>query len=523
MALGKFGFKAATRALFKRNKEQTHVDGSLSTNCAKTSIVLIGQAKSNFNRQCRKTAAALHRRTKRTATTAEKTCTPEFIIPPIEFDESDLSILTEETFGALQHLVAVESPEADHTDRGNFAASSVQIRKVSSRISVAYLTVPSSTSASTASRTTDTDDFAEVSHTASSSTNTTLSVHAPSTSPPYQSENLAVVEMESTTCLLPQIISHPKTEPAPITSTAKLDTMVNQESKSQQQKMACVLQKLKDKLWPWNHATEDSSVKLDTVEETVEDAIEDCADRCQWDVIKQIEHTTVIDLMRAALTRYSYRYRGAPIDVLSTVEGSFHLVFKVKTFEPGTTDLEGWIVKVPGHGTPDRWTPEDEHMLHKEVETMRLIGDTTEIPIAYPIAYSATLDNEYGFPYIVMKELPGNSATQLWFEEVGEIPAPETEVKRLNFLRSLAGHMTALNTLQFAQIGIPYQVSVKHEDYYRYFDDPVGKRLPVDKYYVWPYWNTYDHEKRGPFASMQAYINKAWDQTEIPDSARGLA
>ncbi|KAF1356081.1 hypothetical protein EJ07DRAFT_130265 [Lizonia empirigonia] len=160
-------------------------------------------------------------------------------------------------------------------------------------------------------------------------------------------------------------------------------------------------------------------------------------------------------------------------------------------------NLEGWVVKIPGHGTPDRWTAEDEHMLVQEVETMRLINLHTDVPSPWVVDYSATLDNKFGFPYIVMKELPGKSATDLWFEDHCEVPSPETEQKRLTFLRSLARHMTELEKLQFDQIGIP-KCKITGDEYYEIYEEIEDKRLPVDKYYVWPYYDTYASVERGP-------------------------
>lgn len=198
--------------------------------------------------------------------------------------------------------------------------------------------------------------------------------------------------------------------------------------------------------------------------------------------------------------------------IISTAQGSYHQVFIMKTFSPTSHQMEGWVVKIPGHGTPDRWTSDDEYMLTQEVETMRLITTYTEVPASFVVDYSATLDNQFCFPYIVMKELPGKSACELWYDEHCEIPSPEIEQKRENMLRSLAGYMTELNKLRFDQIGMP-MFNPYAEDFENY-DDIEDERLPVNKYYVWPFCDTYRSIKRGPFPSTQAFIRNAIDNCD---------
>jgi hypothetical protein len=182
---------------------------------------------------------------------------------------------------------------------------------------------------------------------------------------------------------------------------------------------------------------------------------EDYTDRCQWDIIHQIEEMTLIEILRLALAKRHEAYRELPMKVVSTAQGSCHLVFMVKVRNPVSHKIEGWVVKIPGHGTPDRWTADDEYMLTQEFETMRLITTYTDVPAALVVDHCATLDNEFGFPYLVMKQLPGKSACDLCYDEHCKMPTPEKEQKRLNCLRSLARHMTELDKLRFDQIGMP--------------------------------------------------------------------
>ncbi|KAF2627632.1 hypothetical protein BU25DRAFT_458519 [Macroventuria anomochaeta] len=82
-------------------------------------------------------------------------------------------------------------------------------------------------------------------------------------------------------------------------------------------------------------------------------------------------------------------------------------------FNPISNKLEGWIVNIPGHGTLNRWTTDDEYMLTQEVETVRLI--TTK---------------RVWLPYIVINELSG----ELAFEnrdglDDEELPTPTKDIK----------------------------------------------------------------------------------------------
>jgi hypothetical protein len=66
-----------------------------------------------------------------------------------------------------------------------------------------------------------------------------------------------------------------------------------------------------------------------------------------------------------------------------------------------------------------------------------------------------------------MKKLPGKNASSIWFDQpylpnkagyayrTADVPSTYTEKKRINFLRSLARHMTAIRALSFDKIGMP--------------------------------------------------------------------
>ncbi|KAH7086242.1 kinase-like domain-containing protein [Paraphoma chrysanthemicola] len=187
---------------------------------------------------------------------------------------------------------------------------------------------------------------------------------------------------------------------------------------------------------------------------------QDDEDRCQWDIIRSIDNTILKKLLLESLPvgrkKAAARIRGKS-------GGSYHHVVYLDAMDI-RAKKEDFVIKIPGHGTPDRWIPEDEYMLVREAETMRYLFNNTSIPVPEIIAYSGTLDNTVGFPYIIMTRLPGQSAANIWFEQpfdrdiadgAADFPSLEIEKKRLNFLRSLAEEMTKLQDVQFSAIGMP--------------------------------------------------------------------
>jgi hypothetical protein len=171
------------------------------------------------------------------------------------------------------------------------------------------------------------------------------------------------------------------------------------------------------------------------------------------------------------------------------------------------------VLKTPGHGTPERWTAEDEHMLTREVETLEVSACCTNIPSPRTIAYSATVNNESGFPYIITNKLLGQSATSVWYKPnvdwnhlTADVTSLPTEPKRVTFLRSLAKVMTGLNAIpQFEGIGIPG--SSLHDK----IEILTNIRtLPVREYYKWANPDNFpEAEKRGPLALRLSTFNSA--------------
>jgi hypothetical protein len=125
------------------------------------------------------------------------------------------------------------------------------------------------------------------------------------------------------------------------------------------------------------------------------------------------------------------------------------------------------------------------------------------------MAWSFNINNPSGFPCIIMRRLPNNDATKIWYDQphnlkdpdhITDFVSPETEMKRLTFLRSLAHNMTQLNHISFEGIGLPcHPIDGEH-------DSP----LPVVKGYLWnSRTDIHAIDVREPTKTTPDYIRRA--------------
>ncbi|KAF2662400.1 hypothetical protein K491DRAFT_177370 [Lophiostoma macrostomum CBS 122681] len=128
-----------------------------------------------------------------------------------------------------------------------------------------------------------------------------------------------------------------------------------------------------------------------------------------------------------------------------------------------STSTGTYAIKVPCTGTPSRWHEFDAYMLRSEAQTMQYIRTHASMPAPEVIAWSDTLDNPLGAPYIIMKAVAGVPAMDIWYDrdENGEYdlenadkPSTECMAKRETMLRSLADTMARLGRLRFERTGV---------------------------------------------------------------------
>jgi hypothetical protein len=220
---------------------------------------------------------------------------------------------------------------------------------------------------------------------------------------------------------------------------------------------------------------------------------EDQNGRAQWDIMHCIPMSAFKALLLRSLPEERKKLGARTLGVSS---GTYHYVVFLdamgKSFPgdehafktPCGLTIENVVIKVPAHGTHKRWCAKDEYMMTQEAETMKYLFHNTTLPVPQVFAYSATLDNSFGFPYIIMSHLSGRFAMNIWFDQpygdhtpelLQDSPSLETEQKRVNFLRSLVFQMTKLKDLPFDGIGMP---SLSRHQIFLTCSGDV--RLPVD-------------------------------------------
>ncbi|KAH6643032.1 hypothetical protein C7974DRAFT_115172 [Boeremia exigua] len=272
----------------------------------------------------------------------------------------------------------------------------------------------------------------------------------------------------------------------------------DKEKKAPRQKLAEAVSKFTARLWDRN------PVQIpDTVDEK-----QQYTSPCQWDIIDKIEPETIVAVVRSALVKRNCAYSKARMFFLFYNRSEFNKSFVVQTRNPDSHKLECWAVKIPGCGTPDVWNAEYAQLLTQEVQTLGLIATYANVPAPVVIDHSPTLDNTFGFPYIVTTDPHGQHMGLIWFDEPGVPTPPEKEQGRLTCLRSLARQMTELDKLQFAQIGAP--MFDPHTAPVENCKDIEAERLPVGPCVAWPYSDSHETIMLiGPFPSIQALVQAA--------------
>lgn len=137
--------------------------------------------------------------------------------------------------------------------------------------------------------------------------------------------------------------------------------------------------------------------------------------------------------------------------------GSFNVVFPI-LFGDGVC----WIIKIPAAGTDESWGPSAAAALTSEASTMRMLKKSTSIPVPAVHAFSSSIDNELGCPFILMDHLEGTPLYLAWWDD-DAVGGPEALEKfRLQSLKTLAESMAELHTFSFEKSGSPVYDEVGH-------------------------------------------------------------
>jgi hypothetical protein len=189
----------------------------------------------------------------------------------------------------------------------------------------------------------------------------------------------------------------------------------------------------------------------------------DAEERCDWKTIQAIPDSMFCRLLLNGIDP-GRRLALDNVSITGRTNGSYHEVVMLRVHRDGR--MEDYVLRIPAHGTSQLWTDQDEYMMQREVELMVHLNMNTKVPVPEIIDQATHIQAGVGFPYILMRKLPGDTAYQIWFDDIdnydpqtaclqADSPTPETEKKRITFLRSLAAIMSELGQLHFDEIGVP--------------------------------------------------------------------
>lgn len=122
--------------------------------------------------------------------------------------------------------------------------------------------------------------------------------------------------------------------------------------------------------------------------------------------------------------------------------GSYHLAYRV-LYEDGVE----WILKIPANGHRACFDRLAVEALTSEALTMRMIKQTTTIPVPTVYHFEASAANEIGCPFIVMDFLKGKPVWQGWFDQ--EASRSTLEQFRARTLQTIAAAMVQLSKFTF--------------------------------------------------------------------------
>ncbi|KAI9818357.1 MAG: hypothetical protein M1826_001379 [Phylliscum demangeonii] len=186
--------------------------------------------------------------------------------------------------------------------------------------------------------------------------------------------------------------------------------------------------------------------------------------------------------------------------------GGDHILF-VLLFADGAR----WLLRIPATGYREAWDDISAGALRSEALTMRLIRQTTTMPVPEVYAFSDSIDPQLGCAYILLEYVDGVPLHEVWFDR-SLAPAALDEV-RTRVLTELAAAMQQLSQLSFGRGGAPrYNESGHWTD--------VGPMKIGDWYAVLEAMNAgaYDDDHAlpvcsiGPFLDPRDYFRSMWSR-----------
>ena len=170
---------------------------------------------------------------------------------------------------------------------------------------------------------------------------------------------------------------------------------------------------------------------------------------CFREILKALDFDRLSQQVLVTRQRSDPEYAGGAPTVTDQTCGSFNICFEL-TFDDGVR----WMLRVPCTGTKEKWAAISARALENEARTMMLLKKWSTIPLPEVFAFSATPDNELGFPYIIMPFVDGKSAYEVWFgHDYGLHSAAENEKCRRRILEGVASSMKQLGRFTFYKGG----------------------------------------------------------------------
>ncbi|KAI9809392.1 MAG: hypothetical protein M1826_003927 [Phylliscum demangeonii] len=185
--------------------------------------------------------------------------------------------------------------------------------------------------------------------------------------------------------------------------------------------------------------------------------------------------------------------------------GGDHILF-VLLFADGAR----WILRIPATGYREAWDDISAAALQSEALTMRLIRQTTTIPVPEVYAFSDSIDPQLGCAYILLEYVDGVPLHEVWFDR--SLGPAALDGVRTRVLTELAAAMQQLSQFSFDRGGAP-----RYDDSGHWTD--VGAMKIRDFYAELDAMNAGEYDEQalpvwsiGPFDDPRDYFRSMWSR-----------